>query len=332
MDHPRDLFLMINHFRKQIKQPVVGIGHSMGGCQLVILSLMHPRLFSTLVLIDPVIQRMPSMRGNAGPAKASTMRRDRWPSRNAAAASYKRSKFYQTWDQRVLDKWIEYGLRDTPTYIHPHANSSATPPVITADPSTATAPPEKNTEVEITLSTTKHQEVFTFMRPNYPTEDGKLDPYTHPDVDPAATPNTPFYRPESLAVFHRLPHLRPSVLYVFGDLSDMSAPLFRADKMAMTGVGVGGSGGLKAGRVREITFQGVGHLIPMEVVDKTADECAGWIVPEIERWRSQEEKMRAEWARVPRKEKGKMSELYVKTMTGNWADEVNSRPAKTSKL
>ena len=30
-DHPRDLLHMINHFRKEMPRPLVGIGHSMGG-------------------------------------------------------------------------------------------------------------------------------------------------------------------------------------------------------------------------------------------------------------------------------------------------------------
>src|SRR5436309_9378680 len=33
-DHPRDLLHMINLFRTQMPRPLVGIGHSMGGCQL----------------------------------------------------------------------------------------------------------------------------------------------------------------------------------------------------------------------------------------------------------------------------------------------------------
>ena len=36
MDHSRDLLLMINHFREQMPRPIVGIGHSLGGCQMYI--------------------------------------------------------------------------------------------------------------------------------------------------------------------------------------------------------------------------------------------------------------------------------------------------------
>lgn len=34
-DHPRDLFLMINAFRQHMKRPLVGVGHSMGGNNLI---------------------------------------------------------------------------------------------------------------------------------------------------------------------------------------------------------------------------------------------------------------------------------------------------------
>lgn len=339
MDHPRDLFLMVNHFRSHMKRPIVGIGHSMGGNNLINLSLMHPRLFTSLILIDPVIQRFPSVEGNFGPAKASTNRRDRWKNRQEVRAALQRSKFYQAWDSRVLEKWIDYGLRELPTYLYPEVNSaSTTVPTVSADPSPASVQPDRETERELTLRTTKHQEVLTFLRPNYKTAEypnPSIDPnpVTHPDVDQAAAPNSPFYRPEPIATFARLPNVRPSVFYVFGDESHLSAPLLKADKLAQTGVGVGGSGGMEKGRVSEITFKGVGHLIPMEVVGDTADAAAGWIVPEIERWLRLEEHERREWSQVPRKEKSQLSEQYKKTMNSDWVKEAKGDLApKSSKL
>lgn len=324
MDHPRDLFLMVNHFRKHMKRPMVGIAHSMGGNNLINLSLMHPRLFTSLVLIDPVIQKGPANSGNYNPAVASTNRRDRWPSREAAKAAFKRSKFYQTWDSRVLEKWIEHGLRDLPTGLYPDIQAKpSTLPAISADPSTASIVPDKNLETEVTLKTTKHQEVLSFLRANFPTNqypdpDSLPNPDTHPDVPLAVGPNSPFYRPEPITTFTRLPHVRPSVLYVFGDKSDMSRPDFVAEKLAATGVGVGGSGGVKQGRVAEVTFKGIGHLIPMEVTSQTADAAANWIVPEIERFRRTEEAHRAQWSKVPKAQRNQMSEKYREVMLGDW--------------
>lgn len=291
------------------------------------LSLMHPRLFTTLILMDPVIQRLPNRQGNYGPAKASTSRRDVWPSRRAAEASFKRSKFYQTWDSRVLDLWIKYGLRDLPTLLHPNATpASGTPPPLNADPSSATVSPEKETETQVTLTTTKHQEVFTFMRPNFPTPTNANpgehpNPNTHPDVNIEAGPNAPFYRPEPLATFRQLPYLRPSVLYIFGDQSFLSAPLLKADKMAHTGTAPGGSGGVKKGRVQEVTFEGIGHLIPMEVVGKTADACRDWLALEIANWKSRAAEHELQWAHVPKEQRGRMNDEFVGVMKSDWMGE-----------
>ena len=312
----------------------------MGGNNLVNLALMHPRLFTSLILIDPVIQRLPSPEGNFGPAKASTTRREVWPSRKAAEEKLKKSKFYQAWDPRVLDRWLEYGLREMPTYHFPHATAaSSTPPTITADPSTATVPPAKDTEKEVTLRTTKHQEVLTFLRPNFPTPEYpnpsiEPNPVTHADVDTTAQPAAPFYSPVPISTFHRLQYLRPSVFYVFGDPEAgafLSSPVLKADKLAYTGVGVGGSGGVKQGRVSSVTFDGIGHLIPMEVVERTADECVGRLKPELDRWKAIEDAERAEWAQVPRKKKSVLSEEYVKVMTGDWMGDAQDK-AKKSKL
>lgn len=303
----------------------------MGGCHLVNLALMHPRLFTTLILMDPVIQRLPSRQGNFGPAKASTVRRDRWPNGKAAEASFKRSKFYQTWDPRVLDLWIKYGLRDLPTLLHPNATAaSGTAPPLNADPSSATVSPERGSEIEVTLTTTKHQEVFTFMRPNFPDRTNSNpeehpNPVTHPDVDVSAGPNTPFYRPEPIATFRQLPFLRPSVLYIFGDQSHLSAPLLKADKMAATGTGVGGSGGAKKGRVQEVTFEGIGHLIPMEVVGKTADVCQDWLALELANWKSRAAEHELQWASVPREERGRMEEEFLTVMKSDWMGEEKKK-------
>ncbi|MCJ1476314.1 hypothetical protein MMC13_004980 [Lambiella insularis] len=138
-DHSRDLLYMINLFRDEMARPMVGVGHRLGGTVLVNLAIIHPRLFSTLVLFDPVIQ---------------------------AAI--------------------------------PQGNAIAEP--------------------ALTLS--------------------------------------------------NLPILRPSVLYVFGQLIPMSTTLLQNEKMATTGTGVGGSGGELEGRVTKVVLSNAGHLLTMEAGDK----------------------------------------------------------------
>ncbi|KAJ5823277.1 hypothetical protein N7447_005617 [Penicillium robsamsonii] len=309
-DHPRDLLHLVNVKRAEMPRPIVGIGHSMGGAHLMQLSLMHPRLIHTLVLLDPVVQRQTTQldglmlqvnkREIAKTTQLSTHRRDIWPSRQAAAEGFRRSPFYQTWDPRVLSRWIEHGLRDLPTLIHPLDSKTPT--------DKATGPP-------VTLRTTLHQEVFTFSRPNYTHPLNSTNPInrvTHPDLD-ATHPHTyPFYRPEAARIFSQLPFLRPSVLYIFAGKSDMCNPAMRADKLANTGTGLGGSGGVAAGRVRDVLFEEAGHLLAQEAVNECADAAVSWLTPEIGRWRAEEESFRAAWSQKSKIEKATIDAEWLK--------------------
>lgn len=265
------------------------------------ISLIHPRLLSTLVLLDPVIQEAsagPPTTGGPQPALASTFRRDLWPSREVAATSFGNSKFYQAWDDRVLKKWIEFGLRDLPTAIYPDVSTS------------------QDGQTGVTLTTPKHQEVFTFARPNYGGRDatGKhvINRTTHADYDPADPSAYPFYRPEPSATFRNLPFLRPSVLYVFGGESNMSTPEWRKRKTESTGTGLGGSGGAPDGRVKEVVLEGIGHLVAMEAVGACAEAAAMWFDQEVKRWRKEEEEFQKKWRNKKKQEKSMVDDEWMK--------------------
>lgn len=264
---------------------------------------MHPRLLHSLVLLDPVIQT-----ANAGiaPAVASTRRRDLWDSRDAAAAAFARSAFYRAWDPRVLERWVRHGLRRLPTELYP---------------ATSTKPDD---DERVTLTTTKHQELFTFLRPTYPRGRGYGVPdredFENPDPD---HPGYPFYRPEPLAAFRRLPELRPSVLYVFGAESDLSTPAQREAKMRRTGTGIGGSGGAAKGRVREVVLD-CGHLVAMERVPQCADAIAGFLPGELARWREAQ-------SEVEEGRKGRERREMI-TIDETWKREIKPRSRSAAKL
>lgn len=289
---------MINHFRVEMPLPIIGVGHSMGACSLVNLSLMHPRLFTTVVLIEPVINAHAgdhsSMEGGRGPASLSTFRRDIWPSKAAAVASFRKQKFYQTWDPRVFDLWVEHGLRPTPTALYPDERNGS-----------------------VTLSTTKAQEVWTFLRPRFnpPTRDSAEHREAYPDFDSRLGGAVPFYRPEPPRTFEMLPHLRPSTLFIFGGDSFMASPLLIGQKMKVTGTGWGGSGGAKEGRVKEVTLKGTGHLVPMEVVGQCADLISEWVEKELPRWQKQQQAYN-EWTKIPLRERQILSEEWKSRVGG----------------
>ena len=284
---------------------------------------MHPRLLTTLVLIDPVFQLVPAPgdegEGNhANYARLSTYRRDIWPSRSVAADSFKKSPFYKTWDPRVLSLWNEFALRELPTAIYPES-PTRNPPETKPGSNEPQFQTTRTAEKPVTLTTTKHQEVFTFLRPNFPTPGHPvLSRTTHPDLEPSVPAEWlyPFYRPESASAFRRLPNLRPSVLYIFGGSSEVSLPQWCKDKLEATGVGVGGSGGAKEGRTKGVTLDDVGHLIPMVVPKLCAEKAMEWLAPEMSRWREEEERWTREWKATGRRERQIVSEEYKKKIGG----------------
>ena len=239
-------------------------------------------------------------------ARPSTFRRDHWPSRQVATTLFKSSKFYQAWDPRVLEKWLEYGLRDLPTSLYPDPminNYSAKP---------------------VTLTTTKHQEVFSFYRPVYSPRSTDENPKEREerliDLDTSIPGVYHFYRPEMVHVYNNLPFLRPSVLFIFGGKSEVSPARRQKAIVGLTGTGLGGSGGAKAGRVKAEVFEDAGHLIAMEHVQRTADTIGSWFGTEMERWRENEKKQQALWDGKTIREKSTISDM--------WKEKIGGPPRK----
>lgn len=308
-DYARDLLYMTNVFRAEMPRPIIGIGHSFGGNIITHLSLLHARLFSTLILFDPVINIFSSKQvGAINGVRLSASRRHTWPSREAAANSFRRSRFYSSWDPRVLEAWVTHAICDTPTGAG--------------------------------LVTSPHQEVFTFFRPLYPyvKADGTVDRKGAPDFDPAMNdpphPNHPFpfYRSEGSTVLAQLPHVRPSVLWVFGESSDINLPpSTRSETVKTCGSGPDGSGGIDADRVAEIVLQGRGHLFPMEVPGLCAEHAATWVSQEMCRYRKDEREYE-EWARLPLEEKSTLNQDFVSRLGRPSFGKKGSQKRPESKL
>lgn len=276
-DHARDLLFLINLMQKDMPQPLFGIGHSMGASQLTHLALLHPRLLQGLVLMDPVLQ-------TPNPGKpyglASTYRRDRWPSRAAARESFGKSRFYQAWDPRVFDRWIETGLRDLPTELHSGTVSEAGP--------------------EVTLATAKTHEVHSFLRPLYKGNSSVLpqeDREHYADLNPDdLEPGDSFYRPEPAELFRRLSVLKPPVTFITGQSSPLAGRDLTDARLKITGTGVGGSGGIKKGRVAALELD-CGHFVPMEKTFESAEAAASFVEAEAILWEERTQQFEEQWFR-----------------------------------
>ena len=304
--HSRRLH-MINTFRSEMRRPIVGIGHSMGGNHILQLALLHPRLFSTIVCLEPIVNR-PSSAMNFAAAYWFTNRRDIWPTRKEAASDSRKSPIFKGWDARCFDLWIEYGLRSLPTLLYPEA-----PPHVVRRASA------NDNETPVTLTTTKHHEVRSFARPCFhppgqPLESFNPQRSTHADITGVEhrQMDCPFYRPEATYVFSQLSHVRPSCLYLYGSKSTFTSASQqgRADKLRVTGVGLSGSGGVEAGKVDEAVLEGAGHLLPFEMPEQVSHHISSWIDARIEEWRCEDRTEQESWKQVGIKEKAMVDEEW----------------------
>ena len=91
----------------------------------------------------------------------------------------------------------------------------------------------------------------------------------------------------------------------------------RDKKIDVTGTGVGGSGGVKEGRVKEEVIDGVGHLVPMVAPKDCAGLAAGFLADELERWRGEEEGFRKAWEGRSRLERMTMGEEWKRQIGGD---------------
>jgi pimeloyl-ACP methyl ester carboxylesterase len=263
IDHSLDLFLMINTFRSRMKPPFIGIAHSMGSAQLVYLASMHPRLFHSVILIDPILQTSHPPGPNA--ALFSSKRRETWPSRADAESQIRNNGFFASMDPRCLDLFLAYALRDTP-------------------------------DGGVTLSTPKAQEAWTYVRSNMfdispDTSQGRRrERMLNPEVKPFSEGSGNLtFRSESIAICDALPRLRPSALFLYGEYSHINFDDVREVQVSSTGTGQGGNGGVVDGGVRQEVLEDCGHLCLLEKPSVIAKSVAGWLSGEVKRFREEKE-------------------------------------------
>ncbi|TFK31945.1 Alpha/beta hydrolase family-domain-containing protein [Crucibulum laeve] len=111
---------------------IVPVGHSYGGCTSALAAIIHPQLFSSIVLVDPVIIKptddINSMLHDPHTSTlvlGSLTRRETWSSREEALASFQKSPFFCSWDPAVLRVYVECGI-----HLIPSPSSSSAPSTI----------------------------------------------------------------------------------------------------------------------------------------------------------------------------------------------------------
>lgn len=243
------------------------------------LSILHPRLLTTIVAVEATTH-IRSKELEFDGTLPLVSKRDRWATRTDAEAYFRTIPFFsKTLDRRVLELWLQHGLREQ------------------ADGS-------------MKLASNKHQESLSYARPSHPPFGKPLsefqpDPERHWDLNKEHNGQNAFYRPDIELIFANLPHLRPSSFYLYGDKSKRLVSVSdRANKLKTenTGIGQGGSGG-GADSVKELRISG-SHFLPLERPLAVAEQIGPWYGLQLERWAANEKHEREVWAAVDVEQRG----------------------------
>jgi pimeloyl-ACP methyl ester carboxylesterase len=99
-------------------QPVVGIGHSVGGIATMHAAIKRPERFSKLVLIEPTmlspmllfmlqILRMSPRKPRIGLIEGALRRKRNWDSKQAAFDNFREKRLFKRWPEDVLWAYVE---------------------------------------------------------------------------------------------------------------------------------------------------------------------------------------------------------------------------------
>ncbi len=113
---------LIEDIRRKHTEPVIGIGHSLGGILILWAARRHPELFQQVILLDPplftgsrkwaiALVRILGLSDRYIPPVAKTKRRRRtFASIVAAEAYWKTKAFFQAFDPECFADYVEHGL------------------------------------------------------------------------------------------------------------------------------------------------------------------------------------------------------------------------------
>jgi pimeloyl-ACP methyl ester carboxylesterase len=120
---------LVDQLLESIKQPVYGVGHSLGGYLNYLAAVRRPELFRAIVLLDaPIIG---AFRGGmlgatkrlgivdrVTPAGATRDRRSSWPSREAAKAHFQSRPLFCHFAQECVDDYVTHALVEREGALH----------------------------------------------------------------------------------------------------------------------------------------------------------------------------------------------------------------------
>jgi lipase len=88
----------------------VGVGHSLGGHAMALAAAIEPSAFSSLLLVDPVIQMPDRYDGHAKSVDFIARRRVRWKSVEEMVERFSTRAPFSTWKPEILRDYCQFGL------------------------------------------------------------------------------------------------------------------------------------------------------------------------------------------------------------------------------
>lgn len=117
---------IISSVKTQSSQPVIAVGHSLGGVLSLLAAIEQPALFRAVILLDsPLLGRVKSnivrfskmvgMIDRLTPARKTRGRRAHWETREEVWSYLHHKKLFKYFTERCLNDYIDYGLQHDET-------------------------------------------------------------------------------------------------------------------------------------------------------------------------------------------------------------------------
>jgi pimeloyl-ACP methyl ester carboxylesterase len=105
-------------------EPVVGVGHSLGGVLHLLVAAENPELYRRIVLLDaPIISRLSSralqilkttkLIDRFSPSQTTRFRRNLWKTRDEAFEHFQKKPKFAAFDVDILRDYVEHGIVET---------------------------------------------------------------------------------------------------------------------------------------------------------------------------------------------------------------------------
>ena len=235
---------------------------------------MHPSLFTSLVLIEPIISNSPSEAGVERLALAAIKRRREWKTRAEAEMYF--GKAWANWDPRVRERWNESAL-------------------ISSDAKS----PHGKTE----MAWSRVQELGSYM------DSSELKAMAVGEVV-GTRKGSVAWTPYPPQIWERIKDLGVHALFVCGGESAQNGELTRKHWKEFSGTNEKFWLRGFERKVELLNIEGQGHLVPMEALAECAEHVGVWIEEEIKVWWKEWEKNRR-WRKMSVKDKGEAVDSWM---------------------